>query len=160
MLLACAGFTGGIDAGPFDPWRSVTNTTLCVQPSNTTNGTPLAVRPCDPTNPLQLWSWLRDGNTIYRLQNGGTPNACAGIDDGGHFNGQTVKLGDCTLLESSVNAVSNVQWDSVTPLPNVVQLKSLFHFTPTGCIDIIDSNLIVEVCNPSSLSQKWIVGVS
>ncbi|KAJ6541223.1 hypothetical protein DFH09DRAFT_51494 [Mycena vulgaris] len=160
VLLACASLTTAIEVGPFAPWRSVANSNLCVQPVNIADGAPLVVRTCDATSLLQLWSWLRDDTTIYRLQNGGTPNACAWIDDGGPFNGETVRLGECTNSDGSGRTVSNAQWDSVTPLPNVVQLKSHIHFSTTnGCIDIVNSNLVTEGCNPSSLSQKWIVGI-
>ncbi|KAJ6546065.1 hypothetical protein DFH09DRAFT_1171906 [Mycena vulgaris] len=132
VLLACASLTTAVEVGPFFPWRSVTNSNLCVQPVNTADGAPL---------------------------NGGTSNACAWIDDGGPFNGETVRLGECTNSNGSGKTVNNAQWDSVTPLPNVVQLKSHIHFNTTnGCIDIVNSNVVTEGCNASSLSQKWIVG--
>jgi hypothetical protein len=128
-----------------------------VSPSD---GSPLVVRACDGNNLSQKRSWLRDGNTIYRLQNGAWAiPLCAWIDDGGPTNGQTVKLGECTNSDGSGRTVSNAQFDSVTPLPNVVQLKSHIHFTTTnGCVDIVNSNVVMETCNPTSLTQKWIVG--
>ncbi|KAF7354024.1 hypothetical protein MVEN_01089200 [Mycena venus] len=158
VFLACAGLAVGVDVGPFTPWRSVSNSNLCVVPSSTANGASLVVKACDGSL-LQLWSWLKDGTNIYRLQNGGTPNACAWINDGGPFNGQHVIIGECTLSDGSGNTVSNAQWDSGTGLPNVVQLKSHIHFSTTSsCIDIVNSNVVMEGCNSASLTQKWIVG--
>ncbi|KAJ7278513.1 hypothetical protein C8J57DRAFT_1713313 [Mycena rebaudengoi] len=147
VLLACASLTATVDVGPFTPWRSVSNSGLCVQPVSPSDGSPLVVRACDGNNLSQKWSWLRDGNTIYRLQNGASAIP------------PTVKLGECTNSDGSGRTVSNAQFDSVTPLPNVVQLKSHIHFiTTNGCVDIVNSNVVMETCNPTSLTQKWIVG--
>ncbi|KAJ6585665.1 hypothetical protein B0H19DRAFT_1059865 [Mycena capillaripes] len=160
VLLACASVTAGINVGQFAPWRSVGNTNLCVTPSTNAFGAGLVVKACDATNLSQLWVWLQDGTNIYRLQNAGVPNTCAWIFDGGPLNGDQLVLDECTLSDGSGNTVSNAQWDAGTSLPNVVQLRSHIHFSTVAgsCVDIVNSNVVMEGCNSASLTQKWIVG--
>ncbi|KAJ7201213.1 hypothetical protein C8J57DRAFT_1543993 [Mycena rebaudengoi] len=157
VFLACTSLQGGVHAS-FAPWRSVSNTSLCVQPESPADASPLVVKACDPTNLSQLWSPLQEGTTIYRLQNAAAFPLCAWIDDPGPTSGQTVKLSrDCAIV--SARAISNFLWDTGILLPNVVQLRSRIHFAATNsCIDIVGSNVVMEVCNTTSLSQKWIVG--
>ncbi|KAJ7244829.1 hypothetical protein C8J57DRAFT_1524622 [Mycena rebaudengoi] len=160
VLLACTSLQGGVQAvASFTPWRSISNTTLCVQTVSPANGSPLVVSACDPTNLSQLWSWIPDGGTIYRLQNADSAFPLCAWIDGGPTNNQTVKLGEC--IEESAVPISNFLWDSGAPLPSVVQLRSHFHFTMTNsCIDIVGSNVVMQVCNTASLSQKWIGGIA
>jgi hypothetical protein len=161
VVLACASLAAA-EVGPFAPWRSVSDTNLCVQPASITFGAPLLVKPCDPRNLAQRWSWIRDGNSIYRLQNG-APSAqpmCAWVPDGGPINNEDISLDECSLSDGSGTPVSNAQFDSGTPLPNAVSLESHIHFTATNhCVDIIfGTNLITKTCNSATLTQKWLVG--
>ncbi|KAJ6585664.1 hypothetical protein B0H19DRAFT_1250453 [Mycena capillaripes] len=157
VLLACASVAAGVNVGQFAPWRSIFNENLCVTPSSNAFGAGLVVKACDSTNLSQLWVWLQDDTTIYRVQNAGVPNTCAWVNES--TSGQTLTLNECTISDGSGRSVSNAQFNAATSLPNVVQLKSFVRSTTsTTCVDIVNSNLVMEGCNSASLTQKWIVG--
>jgi hypothetical protein len=145
-------------AGVFNPIKN-SNNDLCLQAVAPAPGTAVVQEPCisDPNDPnaqLQGWQAISiGGRTGFLNQSGYCLFAFVGAK-----NGAPLGLNTC-------RTVSNEEFDTSAPLPNVVTIESRIGFVDTGfCIfgpgtsTTPGQQIVLESCDSSVLAQHWSVG--
>lgn len=143
--------------GVFNPIRNVGNN-LCLQPVIPAPNSAVVQEPClaagDPNASIQGWQAVTIGGRTGFLNqaSGACLFAFVGAQDGAPMG-----LNVC-------RTVSNEEFDTSAPLPNVVQIESRIGFTDTGfCVDVPGASTTVGLqmqlfsCN-GTLAQRWVVG--
>lgn len=145
-------------AGEFHPLRNVGNN-KCLQPQSLNFGAPIVQMTCNGSL-AQGWASLNMGSNHYRFLNN-LSGLCMFVGDT-PTNGAPVWLDECAVAGGTT--VSNAEWNSGTPLPNVVSLRTRVHFRDNNfCLDVPGGSaaegLPVQLwnCN-STLAQRWVVG--
>jgi len=132
---------------------------MCLQPRDQFFGSPIIQMPCNGSS-AQGWLRLDMGNNHYRFAN--TLGLCIFTDDNPR-NRTPIWLDECAV--SGGTTVSNAEWTSTHPLPNVdVRLSTHVHFSEHNlCIDEPsgsgDSNVALQLSTcDTSIAQRWSVG--
>jgi hypothetical protein len=143
-------------AGVFHPIKNVGNG-KCLQPAGGSTAEFAAIVQVPCTNSIaQGWQYTpASGSNHYRFVNQLSGYCFDAFD--GTFNGARLLQGTCV-------PISNEEWNTGAPLPNVVSLMSRVGFRDTGyCIDVpgaqATDGLAMQMyrCN-GTLAQRWVVG--
>ncbi|KAJ7236496.1 hypothetical protein C8J57DRAFT_1247741 [Mycena rebaudengoi] len=142
----------------------VLDSTLCVTPTGTGEGSPIVLSPCaHPPTASQVWGVnTLDNAHIVQFQNIGN-NLCFEMQFDA-FSGQIVTNSGCSNSDGSGRPVSNTEFDvspqSITPTSFPLVLTAInnrIHFSNTGfCVERSGSSLIFNRCN-GGLGQTWLL---
>ncbi|MEU4213343.1 RICIN domain-containing protein [Streptomyces sp. NPDC026206] len=144
-------------AGVFNPIKNIGNS-KCLQPAGGSTGEVAIVQATCVTGSLaQQWQFLRLSGGNYHLI-----NQLSGLCM--YMNGPVAARSPIAQVECTT--VSNEEWKSSSPPPDVVTLMSRAGHRDTNlCIDVpggqSDEGLAVQIfgCN-GTLAQRWTIGFS
>ncbi len=146
--------------GEFHPIRSVVSN-KCLQPQNPGFGALIVQATCDG-GAAQQWFALNMGNNHYRFLNN-LSGWCMFVGDT-PTNGGLVWQDECQVAGGTT--VSNAEWNSGTPLPGDVTLRTRVHFRDNNCcLDVPDGSaaegLRVQLWQClNNVNQHWVVGIN
>ncbi|KAJ6537587.1 hypothetical protein B0H10DRAFT_2246014 [Mycena sp. CBHHK59/15] len=142
----------------------ILDSTLCVTPTGTGEGSPIVVSPCaSPPSASQIWGVnTLDNAHIVQFQN--TANNLCFEMQFDPFSGQIVTNSGCSNSDGSGRPVSNTEFDTspqtitASNLPIVLTaINNRIHFANTGfCVERSGNSLVFNSCN-GGVGQTWLL---